>query len=235
MKPLFLCLFLLPGFFASAGAETVTIGTAVITYEEPQGFVRADALFPLQLDELDAEFGMRTVVFAQYVPAGYPETRAKDPEALPDWYVHFTYDDIFSRLSMGQIGFVITTTLVSMVISHEYGKDDFKRKLGDVFSHAIGRKVTVERITQKGFVEKKAGTRSMLAMGSAMIEGESGDLVLSIATMTTFTLDQGKLIAAIQIGRVNPDSGEADLIEFTRQALERVPQIFPASSRTRNQ
>ncbi|MDR2208957.1 MAG: hypothetical protein LBE22_08315 [Azoarcus sp.] len=225
MKKAFLLLLLF--FTASSEAETVTIGTASIVYETPQGFVRADELFPVQLDELDKKFGLNTVLFAKYAPAAYPAIRKADPEALPDWYVHLAYDEKYSKIPLLRPGFVAMTALVGKVIGSKYASDDFKRKLENVFSRAIGRNLTITNLTQKGFVEKKGNARSMLATGHAVIEGKSGSLDMRIATMTTFVLDQYKLITIVQIGRIGSD---ADLPVFTREALDRVSQIIPASN-----
>jgi len=226
------CLFLLLSLVAPTSAETLTIGTASITYETPQGFSRADALFPLQLEELDKKFGMRTVVFAKYVPTAYLAIRETDSEALPDWYLHLTYDEKFSRLPLNRAAFVTTTVLLDKVIGHEYTTDDFKKKLEDVFRHAIGRNLTIVSMTQKGFMEKRDKARSMLATGHAVIEGRTGSLDFPIATLTTFVLEQRKLIAMVQIGRIRSD---ADLPAFTQQALDRVSQMLPSTGQTRSQ
>ena len=174
---------------------------------------------------------MRTVVFAKYVPTAYLSARKTDPEALPDWYIHLTYDEKFSRLPLNRAGFITTTALLDMGIGYEYTTDGFKRKLEDVFRHAIGRNLTIVSMKQQGFVEKRDTVRSMLASGHAVIEGKAGPLDFPIATLTTFVLDQRKLIAVVQIGRIRSD---ADLPAFTQQALNRVVQILPSSARTRS-
>ena len=229
MSKAFLSFFLLLSLAAPIGAETLTIGTASIAYKTPPGFTKVDALFPVQLEDLDKEFGMRTVVFAKYVPTAYLAARKTDPEAMPDWYIHLTYDENFSRLSLNRAGFAATTALLDKGIGYQYTADTFKKKLEDVFRHAIGRNLTIVSMTQKGFVEKRDMARSMLAMGRAVIEGKAGSLDFPIATLTTFVLDQRKLIVVVQIGRIRSD---ADLPMFTQQALKRVVQILPSSART---
>jgi hypothetical protein len=231
MNKVFLSFFLLLSFIAPVNAETVAIGAARITYKTPPGFVRADALFPLQLEEFDKEFGLRTVVFAKYVPAAHIKAHETDPEAVPDWYIHLAYDEKFSKFPLNRSGFVAVSALLNKGIAYEYTSDAFIRKLEDVFRHAIGRELTITGMTQKGFVEKKGMTRSMLATGHAVIKGEAGSTDLPIATMTTFVLSQRRFVTLLQIGRIG---SEADLPAFTQQALERVPQILPSSAQTRN-
>jgi hypothetical protein len=226
MKKTFLPFFLLLFLAASPRAETVTIGTTSIAYEAPQGFARTDTLFPVKLEELDEEFGMHTVVFAKYVPAAHLEARKADSEALPDWYIQLAYDENFSKLPLVRPGFIVVTALVDKVIAREYASDAFIGKLENVFSGAIGRKLTITGMTQKGFVEKKGKTHSMLATGYAVIEGKSGPLDFPIGSMTTFILEQYKLITMIQIGRIGSD---ADLPAFTQQALDRASRMFPSS------
>jgi len=208
---------------APSGAEVVTIGTTDIPYETPRGFARADALFPLPLKELDKEFGMQTVIFAKYVPVAYLATQKMDQEALPDWYIHLTYDEKLSKIPLLRMGFVAITALVNKIIAHAYDSDAFIGKLEKIFCQALGRKVTITVMTQKGFVEGKS--RSMLATGGAMIEGKTAPIELRIASMTTFVLTQYKLITVTQIGRINSD---ADLPIFTQQALDHVEQMFPS-------
>jgi hypothetical protein len=217
-------LLLLLLFVAPSGAETVTIGTTRIPYEAPQGFARVDTLFPLHLKELDEEFGMKSMVFAKYVPVTYLEAREKDQEALPDWYIHLVYDENLSKIPLFWPGFVMIAALADKVIAREYASDAFINKLENAFSHAIDRKLTITGMTQKGFVEKKGNTRSMLATGHATIEGKAAPVELPIASMTTFVLERYKLITMIQIGRINSD---ADLPAFTEQALNRASQMFP--------
>lgn len=231
MNKAFFSFFLLLFLIAPVRADTVAIGAARITYQTPPGFVRVDALFPLKLKEFDEEFGLRTIVFAKYAPAAYLQARKTDPEALPDWYLHLAYDETFSRLPLNRPGFVAVTALLDKGIGYEYASDAFIRKLEDVFRHAIGRDLTITGMTQKGFVEKKSRVRSMLATGHAVIKGETGSIELPIATMTTFVLSQRRFITVLQIGRID---SEADLPAFTRQALERVPQILPSSVQTRS-
>ncbi len=226
MNKAFLSFFLLLSLIMPVRAETVVIGTARITYQTPKGFARADALFPLQLEEFDKEFSLRTVVFAKYVPAAWLKARETDPEALPDWYIHLAYDEKFSKLPLNRAGFVATTALLNKGISYEYTTDSFIRKLEDVFRHAIGRELTITGMTQKGFVEKRRRVHSILATGHAIIEGKPGPTDLPIATMTTFILNQRRFITVLQIGRID---SEADLPAFTRQALDRIAQILPSS------
>ena len=228
MNKVFLSFFLLLSLITPVRAETVTIGTASVTYETPQGFAKADALFPLQLETIDKAFSLHTVVFAKYVPLAWLEARKTnaDAEAIPDWYIHLAYDEKFSKLPLNRAGFVTATALLNKSISYEYTRDSFIRKLEDVFSNAIGVKLIIANMKQKGFVEKRREAHSMLATGRVTIEGEADPTELPIATMATFVLNQRRFITILQIGRID---SEADLPAFTRQALDRIAQIFPST------
>ena len=222
MKHLAAFLLLILCLLTPAHAETVGIGNATIPYAAPEGFRRVDGMFPLQLADLDAQFGMNTVIFAQYVPAAYAEIRQKDAQALPLWYIHLAYDSFFSKVSIGRASFASTTWLVESVLAKQYADKNFLQKLEDLIAGAINRKIAIETMQHHGVVEKKSNSRSLLALGHSKLETASGMVDFTFATMTTFCLVQGKLLTIVQIGQLQ---SEAELPAFTQKALRIAAQI----------
>ncbi|MDR3322796.1 MAG: hypothetical protein LBS89_01140, partial [Zoogloeaceae bacterium] len=201
----------------AASGETVQIGNAAVAFASPQGFSRADALFPIDLTRMDGEFGTNTVVFAQFVPTEEIAIREADVLAIPSWYAHLSYDDIFSRVSIGKTGFIVTTYLVEKTVARQYGKADFLRELETIISGALSRrKIIITFMTHKGFVEKKPGFRSMLAYGRGQVATKEGMEDFQLATLTSFYLSEGKLLTLIQATRIQD---EKDLPLFTAKAL----------------
>ena len=212
-------------FFCLCGdayGETVDIGGKSIPYQAPAGFSRADGLFNIHLKELDKEFGMDTVIFATFIPAMDLDARGRDTRYVPSWYAQLAYDRIFTRLGIGEAGFIVVTELVESVIGKQYANPAFREKLGAVIEGALNRKLVVQAMTHKGFVEKKPGYRSMLAYGHGEMEGETGMEPVNLATMTTFFVSGGKLITIIQACRVASDQA---LPAFTEKALRIAAEI----------
>ena len=217
MRNLALALVMLFCVCAAARADVVRIGGSSLSYAVPTGFARADGLFPMDLEALDREFGMDTVVFATFIPEADLEARRKDPRFVPSWYVHLAYDAIFSKLSIGDTMFSTATGLVRRVIGKQYADAGFIKKLEGLISGALNRKLTIESMTQKGIVDEKPRYRSILAYGHGKLENDAGAMEdVSLATLTTFFLDNGKLVAIIQANRIR---SEEDLPAFTEKAL----------------
>ncbi len=206
----------------NAHGETVSIGGKSVSYALPWGFFRADGLFAIDLKELDREFGMDTVVFATFIPGTDLDARKRDRRFVPSWYAHLVYDSIFSKVSIGEAGFVVTTALVESVIAKQYAEPAFREKLGAVIAGALNRRFSVRSMTHKGFVEKELGYRSMLAYGQGELEGKTGMEPVNLATMTTFFLSEGKLTTIIQACRI---TSEQDLPSFTEKALRIAAEI----------
>ena len=209
-------------FCANAASGTVAIGDVSVTYTVPAKFTRADGLFPLDLKALDKEFSMNTVVFAVFIPEIDLKTRQNDRRAVPGWYVHLAYDDIFSNISIDRMGFNIATWLIKKVVGKQYNNADFIEKLEAVISGALNRKLKIHSMTQEGFVDDKPRYRSILAYGRGELEGDSGPEEVELATLTTFFMDQGKLITIIQACRIG---SEKELPAFTEKALRIAAEI----------
>ena len=209
-------------FCANAASGTVAIGDVSVTYAVPTEFTRADGLFPLDLKDLDKEFSMNTVVFAVFIPEVDLKIRQNDRRAVPNWYVHLTYDDIFSNISIDRISFNIVTWLVKKVIGKQYNNASFIEKLETIISGALNRKLKIHSMTQEGFVDDKPRYRSILAYGRGELEGDSGQEEVELATLTTFYIDQGKLITIIQACRIG---SEKELPTFTEKALRIAAEI----------
>jgi len=222
MGRLALSLLLAFCFCANAASETIVIGDASVTYAVPAGFARAGELFPLDLKDMDKGFGLNTVVFAVLVPEEDIRIRQNDPRAIPRWYVHLAYDTFFSKHSINNAGFMATTWLIKNVIGKQYDSADFMKKLETVISGALNRKLKIHAMTQKGFVDDKPRYRSMLAYGNGELEDESGTEKVELATLTTFFMDQGKLVTIIQASRIE---SENDLPAFTEKALRIAEEI----------
>lgn len=222
MRGIVFSLALLLCLCANAYGETVRIGNADIAYSLPAGFAKADGLFPMDLRDLDEEFGMKTVVFATFIPEADVEPRQNDSRAVPSWYAHMAYDAIFSKISLGNTGFVTTVWMVGNVIAKQYANPDFVGKLENVIAGALNRKLTILSMTHKGVVEDRPRYRSMLAYGLGELEGDNGMEPVALATMSTFFLEQGKLIVIIQACRIDP---EDDLSAFTGKALRIAGEI----------
>ncbi|MDR1887921.1 MAG: hypothetical protein LBQ81_00800 [Zoogloeaceae bacterium] len=225
MKRLFAILLLLP-LHIPALAETVELGDATIPYAAPAGFARADGLYPLDLSGLDQEFDLHSIVFAQYVPAADIPVRQNDPRAIPSWYVHLAYDDEYSRYTLNEWLFAIVAFFIDKSLVRQYDKPTFTRKLESVIGGALRRKITIEAMTQKGFVDKKTTLRSMLAHGQGLVESNNGDNGKMeryvMACMTTFYLREGRWLTILQGARLQ---SEADLPAFTTRALRIVAEI----------
>jgi hypothetical protein len=232
LSGLVLFLFSFPLLAETARMETVRIGEASIHYTRPEGFVRADGLFPLDLSELDETFGLKTIVFAQFIPETDRDIREKNPRAVPGWYAHLACDDLFFRHSLNNAGFSVTTFLVEKVVAGQYRQPEFLMKLERLIGNTLGRKLDIRAMTQKGFVEKEPGYRSMLAYGHGVLEADEVDAkdvedaaaeTFIMASLTTFYLTEGKLITLLQASRI---SSEADLPAFTQKALRIAAEIF---------
>jgi len=217
-----LSLALALGICADAAGEAVAIGDVSVTYAVPAEFTRADGLFSLNLKDLDKEFSMNTVVFAVLIPETDLKVRQNDRRAVPSWYVHLAYDDIFSNISIEHVGFNIITWLVKKVIEKQYENASFIEKLEAVISGALNRKLKIHAMTQEGFVDGEPRTRSILAYGRGELEGDPGPEEIELATMTTFFMDQGKLITIIQACRIG---SEKDLPVFKEKALRIAAEI----------
>lgn len=209
-------------FCANAASETIAIGDVSVTYEVPAGFARADELFPLNLKDMDKNFGLNTVVFAVLVPEEDIKIRKNDPRAIPRWYVHLAYDTFFSKHTIDNTGFIATTWLIKNVIGTQYDSADFIKKLEAVISGALNRELKIHAMTQKGFVDDAPRHRSMLAYGNGELEGQSGAEKVELATLTTFFMDQGKLVTIIQASRIE---SEKELPAFTEKALRIAAEI----------
>ena len=222
MTRLALLLVLAFCFCANAAAETIAIGNVSVAYAIPAGFARADKLFPLNLKDMDKDFGLNTVVFAVLVPEEDIKIRQNDHRAIPRWYVHLAYDGFFSKHSIDNTGFTVTTWMMKNMIGEQYKNAGFIKKLETVISGALNRKLKIHAMTQKGFVEDKPHHRSMLAYGHGELEGESGAEKVELATLTTFFMNQGKLVSIIQASRIE---SEKELPAFTERALRIAAEI----------
>jgi len=209
-------------FCADAMSETVSIGNASIAYTVPAGFVRAEKLFSPNLKEMDKAFKVDTVVFAVFVPETDFKIRQNDRRAVPHWYVHLAYDNFFSKHSIDRASFAAITWLVENGIAQQYDSAGFIKKLDTVISGTLNRKLKIRSMTQKGIVEDKPRYRSMLAYGRGVLEGDSGSEEIELATLTTFFLDQGKLVTILQASRIE---SEKDLPVFTEKALRLAAEI----------
>jgi len=111
---------------------------------------------------------------------------------------------------------------VKNVVGTQYANAGFIGKLEDIISGALNRKLTIQSMSQKGFVEDKPGYRSLLAYGSGELAGGLGLDKGHLATMTTFFMDHGKLITIIQACRIESEKG---LPVFTEKALRIATEI----------
>jgi hypothetical protein len=221
--PLLLVLCLCP----AAAEETVQIGTVQIgkvsiNFVNPEGFRRADALFPVDIAATDNKFGLNTIIFAKFIPEEAFAVRETDARAVPSWYIHLAHDKYFYEHGINKPVFRSITYLTDKILARQYKNADFIQTLETVIAGALRRRITLHSMTQKGFVEKKPEWRSMLACGYGKLETETGTEDFSIATLTTLYLIQGKLIIILQAGRIQ---SEKDLPAFTGKALRLTAEI----------
>jgi hypothetical protein len=210
-------------FNSGAWAEELTLSDSVFSYTSPAGFARADGLFAVDLDELDEEFGLNTLIFAQYIPEADIPIRKNDPRAVPAWYVHLAYDGKYSSVRFGKTLFRSTSYAVGKILARQYGKPEFTSKLETLIGGALNRKVVIESMAQKGTVERKPGLRSLLAYGHGKLEGNDGEMEdFTMASLTTFYLVQGHWLTIVQASRIR---SEADLPAFTQKALRIAAEI----------
>jgi hypothetical protein len=226
-----LLLFLnaLPG----AWADTLTLGEDVVSYTAPAGFVRADGLFALDLADLDDEFGLDTVIVAQYIPEADAPVRENDRRAIPTWYAHLSHDGKYSRSRFGETLFSAVSYIIGEILARQYGKPEFTGKLETLIGHALGRGFVIESMTQKGFVEKSPGLRALLAYGHGRLEGDDGEMEpFAMASLTTFYLAQGHWMTIVQASRIR---SQADLPAFTQKALRIAAEIGRQRTEDRGQ
>jgi hypothetical protein len=219
----FLLAMLFLFFNSGAWAEELTLSDSVLSYTPPAGFARADGLFVVDLDELDEEFSLNTIIFAQYVPEADIPIRKNDPRAVPAWYVHLAYDDKYSRVRFGKTLFRTTSYAIAKILARQYGKPEFTGKLETLIGGALHRKIVIESMAQQGTVERKPGLRSLLAYGHGKLEGNDGEMEdFTMASLTTFYLAQGHWLTIVQASRIR---SEADLPAFTQKALRIAAEI----------
>jgi hypothetical protein len=219
LPALFLSLLQIPAL-----ADTARIGDAVIPYTAPVGFVRADSFYPIDLADLDQQFDLHTVIFAQYVPAADISIRKENPRAIPSWYVHLAYDSKYSQSRIDGWLFNIAAPIIDKLITHQYGKQAFTHKLETILGGALRRKITIESMTQKGLVEKTPRLRSMLAYAQGTVENDNGKMErFAMASLTTFILIEGRWITVLQGARI---PSEADLPAFTAKARRIAAEII---------
>jgi hypothetical protein len=223
----FLCLRLALLLFLNAlpgaWADTLTLGEDVVSYTAPAGFVRADGLFALDLADLDDEFGLDTVIVAQYIPEADAPVRENDRRAIPAWYAHLAHDGKYSRSRLGETLFAAVSHLIGKILARQYGKAEFTGKLEALIGPALGRRIVIESMTQEGFVEKSPGLRALLAHGHGWLEGDNGEMEpFAMASLTTFYLVQGHWLTIVQASRIH---SQADLPAFTQKASRIAAEI----------
>jgi hypothetical protein len=206
-----------------AWADTVQIGKTAVEYQQPEGFERADTQYHIQVDALDKRFHTDTEIFAKYVPSADFTKRAENPRAIPSWYIHVAFDRRFNFVAITEASFNTTTYLLLKGASLQSKSPKLKAEIENIVGSALRRKVEIETVEQKGFVNKRPGFHSMAAYGQGKIEGDDGKMTdFQLATMTTFYRTHGKLAAVFQASLVqSPD----DLPVFTTTALELAEEI----------
>jgi hypothetical protein len=134
-----------------------------------------------------------------------------------------SYDEKYVDATLGNSLFSVIARIIEGIIARQYKQPDFLHKLERVISGALKRKIVIESMQSRGFVEEKPGQRSILAHGRGKLEDDDGNMIsFAMACMTTFSLWNGHWITLVQASRLH---SEADLPAFTATALRIAAEI----------
>lgn len=98
-----------------------------------------------------------------------------------------------------------------------------KTEIETIVGKALRRKIIIESLKQKGFVDKRPGFRSLLYYVQGHLEADDNRLEkVSLASITTFYRVEGKMVAVVQVAVIQ---SEDDLPAFTDKALRLAESI----------
>jgi hypothetical protein len=208
-------------------AGSLPPGGEAISYATPKGLARSDGFMDINLAGLDEDFGLHTLIFAQYISAKdialITKLKPSDKRPIPGWYAHLSYDEKYADAIQGKTLFSVVTSIIEKILAHQYRQPAFIRKLERVVGGALKRKTIIESMQSQDFIEEKPGQRSILAHGRGKLENDGGDMIpFEMACMTTFFLWSGHWITLVQVSRLD---SETNLPAFTATALRIAAEI----------